>query len=245
MTVLTDDEMQKQLDAFAENPPVIELPAPHVPDVPRDSLGRSLVNPRGRPKGSAQRGGRKPAAAAAGTSTDALREELRKRLPDADPALLSDEKVGKAIAGAFAAIGIFGGNHWRLLKSEEAEYAAAFGPLARLYGPENLAQWISVLMILPLLTSTIIPRLAINSMVKKDEIKPENARVSLLQIKTMMYAENSLNLEADALEGAEEGKRYLRQKAKMAIDAAAELKSRQMQTEGIINGQPETQPVQQ
>lgn len=209
-------------------PPVIDgaPPAPETPTVigtaPKrvDSLGRSMDKPRGRKPGVPQ-----PRKSADPDLQAKLQAELSKRLPAGEA--LSDANVGKAIAGAFGAIGIFAGPHWRLMMQEETQWGMAFGPLARLYGPEDLAKWIMVLMVLPVVTSTIGPRIAIQQMIYKGELEKNEGRKALLQIKAMMAAEEGLNIEQQIEEQKAAGVAFMRAQVKAAHEATAELKAQE------------------
>lgn len=223
-------------------PPVIDgaPPAPEATTVvggaPKrvDSLGRSLDKPRGRRPGP-----QGPRAAPKEELQAKLTAELSKRMPEGQ--ILSDENVGKAIAGAFGAIGIFGGPHWRLMLQEETKWGMAFGPLARIYGPEDLAKWIMVLMVLPVITETLGPRIAIQQMVYRGELPKNEARKALLQIKAMMAAEEGLNIEQQIAEQQESATAYMRAQVKAAHDATAELKAQE--TAAATNGAAPAQSV--
>lgn len=221
------DEKEKPPPA----PPVIEG-TPARPDIAApmlDSLGRSMANKRGR----------KPGPQAPRDTAQVLTKELKARMPEHGS--MSDDAVGKAIAGAFGAIGIFGGPHWRLLPTEQMEYGLTFGPLARMFGPEKLAQWIMVLMALPLVTSTVMPRVAIQSMIQKGELVKAEGRKTLIHIKTMMYAENSLDIEKQVLEGAAEASSYLRAQVEMARSVTTEMSTAQAVKDDIAA--PVAQPI--
>lgn len=214
-------------------------PRPDIPAPPTDSMGRSMANKRGRKPGP-----QGPRNADVGQT---LKSELTKRLPT-DGALMTDENVGKALSGAFSVIGIVGGPHWRLMKKEQDELGELYGPLARMFGPEELAKWIMALMVLPGTTAIIMPRLAIQSMIQKGEIEKEHARVSLIQCKGMMAAEANLDIEAQVLEQAAVGNQYLRAQVSAAQTATAEMKAQQVIKEGVVvprNGAqvPQTETV--
>lgn len=202
-------------------------PRPDIPEVRYDSIGRPMDpnKPRGRKPGSQNK-------AAQANASPTLSGELKKRLPEGS--ILSDENVGKAIAGAFGAIGIFGGPHWRLMKLEQDEYGTVFGPLARMYGPDELAKWITILMALPVVTSTVMPRLAIQNMIHKKELDKERGRVALIQIKAMMAAEEGFNIEAQIQEEAANKKDFFVKHVNAAHEATAQVKAEQVSAE--MNG---------
>lgn len=208
-----------------ERPPVVEVARPDIAPPKVDSLGRSMVNKRGRKPGPQGPRGEKL------NTQSALAGELGKRLPT-DSKMLSDAMVGEAISGAFSAIGIFGGPHWRLFPQESAKFGEVFGPLARLYGAEELAKWITILMCLPVCTEVLGPRIAISSMIAKKELPKEEGRKFLLHIKGMMAAEKDLDIDMQAKESAA----YLRAQVATGMSVAADMSVEQMTKEGVVNG---------
>jgi hypothetical protein len=165
------------------------------------------------------------------TRQTTLKGELKNRLPTAI-AEMTDEHVGEAISGAFSAIGLLAGPHWRLFPQEKAQLGETFGPLARLYGPEELAKWITILMCIPVVATVTAPRIAIQTMIARKEMKKEEGRSALLQIKGMMAAESHLEFEHQAIESAE----YLKSQIRAGMETAADLRVQQIHTEGVVNG---------
>ncbi len=210
-----------------EKPPVVEVARPDIAAPAVDSLGRSMANKRGRKPGP-----QAPRAEGA-TQKQTLSKELGKRLPQ-NVQDMSDAVVGEAIAGAFAAIGLAAGPHWRLFESEKVKLGETFGPIARLFGTDALAQAILVMMCIPVTAEVMAPRLAIQGMIRRGEMKKEEARSTLLNIKGMMQAEKSLNIEEQALESEAMGREFLRAQVKAGMDGAAQVKAEQLKSEGLV-----------
>jgi len=231
---MTPEELEANEKAFLAGedlrPPTVEVARPDIAEPEKKRRGK------GRPPGGylyeqpGYKGAYKGARANNG-QPQTLKGELQKRLPT-DIKQMSDETVGVAISGAFAALGIFAGPHWRLFPQETRQYGETFGPLARLYGSEELAKWITILMCIPIIAQTVAPRVAIQQMVYKGECKKEEARSLLLNIKGMMAAEETL----DADHQAKEGEAFLRAQVNAGMNAGADMKVQQIQTEGVVNG---------
>lgn len=202
-------------------PPAVEVARPDTPAPRVDSLGRSMEKKRGRKPGP--QGPRNVNTAAA------LKTELGRRLPK-DAASLTDEMVGVAISGALAAIGLVAGPHWRALPSETRDLGEAFGPLARVYGSEELAKWITVLLVIPTVVTIVAPRIAIQSMIAKKEMPKEEGRSALLRIKAMMAAEEDLNIDHQA----QEAKAYVQEQVNVGLRVAAQVKAQQITDEGVV-----------
>lgn len=214
------DERQTVMDI-----PQTEVARPDIPPPRVDSLGRSMAKKRGRPPGSVNK-------ANASATTEQLKAEIAKRLPT--NAILSDENVGKALAGAFAAIGLFRGGHWRLFAHEEKELGEAFGPLARLHGPEELTKWVTALMMIPVVSGILMPRVAVERMIMQGDIKKEEARSTLLQIHAFTEAEKQFSVQkaaADAKQAAD----YLRAQATVGATVAEQFKTEE-EKEDVLNG---------
>lgn len=204
-------------------------------DIPRDSLGRSMVNKRGKKPGA---GSAAKPQGQTGVTQAQLKNELAKRLPK-DPKDLTDKAVGDAINGAFSAIGLFAGPHWRLFSDERESYGEVFGPLARLYGQEALVKWMTILMAIPVVTATIGPRVAVQTMIHRKEIEKKDGRKWMIRMKAMMAAESELDLNRMV----NEDKAILTAKANAAtniqsfaregLDMAAQLSAEEMQMDGV------------
>lgn len=233
-----DEQPSDKQPPNTDAPPPVQGTNVAPEDIPRDSLGRSMANKRGRKPGP-----QAPRASGTPAQANQLKKELSKRLPS-DPKELTDEAVGQAFAGAFAACGLVSGaTHWRLFADERQGYGEVFGPLARLYGKESLVKWITALTAIPLLASTIGPRVAIQGMIQKGEVKKTEARVMLLNVRAMMAAEEQLDInkmareqEAQTVATANAGK-ALQGMVQNGFNAAAALSAEEMQTEGVVNAQ--------
>lgn len=218
-------------------------------DIPRDSLGRSMLNKRGKKPGQgaaqkAQGGG------AAQATTAQLKTELGKRMPK-DPKDLTDKAVGEAINGAFSAIGLFAGPHWRLFSDEREQYGEVFGPLARLYGQEALVKWMTILMAVPVVTATIGPRVAVQQMIHKKQIDKKDGRAWMIRMKAMVAVESELDLdrmvkEDKAIMNAKaNAEQAMRTFAKEGVDIATQLSNEDMQLDGVDNAQASATPATQ
>ncbi len=237
MPDMTDDELQAMLDAQ----PPISQPIPPVVEVPRPDIAPPAKKRRGRAPLPRDKHGniiRNPEEQAA----IKLKTELGKRLP-VGAEMMTDANVGKALAGAFATIGVFRGPHWRLFQSEETELGAIFGPLARLAGADaaaQLAKWITMLMAIPVVTAVVMPRVAVERQVLSGDLPREQGRVLLLQLKALMEAEKSLNInkgvqEAQALQEAQaNAAAFQRNLVQKATEAAGEMHDAETKAEGII-----------
>lgn len=225
------DDIRQQVIDLGDNPkpPMVEVARPDIAAPERKKRGRPRPPEGYKYEQPGWKGYRRPKGTV--NTQQALASELKSRLP-ANVKDLTDDNVGQAIAGAFGAIGLFGGPHWRLFPDETKRYGEVFGPMARLYGPENLAKWITILMCLPLLTETLGPRIAISTLIAKKEIKKEEGRSYLLNIRAMMAAEQDLDITTQAKEGAA----YLRAQVDVGLNAAAAAKVEQLSNEGIVNG---------
>lgn len=159
-----------------------------------------------------------------------VKEEIKARLPQ--NMLMTDANVGKALAGAFAAIGLFRGPHWRLFSQEESELGECFGPLARLYGPEQLAIWVTVLMTVPVVTAILMPRIGVERMIMQGDIKRQEARVTLLQIRALSEAEKTMNIEQQV----RESEAYLRAQVGVGMAVGVDMKQAEIKQEGVLNG---------
>jgi hypothetical protein len=69
-------------------------------------------------------------------------------------------------------------------------------------------------------------------MIARKEMKKEEGRSALLQIKGMMAAESHLEFEHQAIESAE----YLKSQIRAGMETAADLRVQQIHTEGVVNG---------
>lgn len=215
-------------DKKDENPPDVDIPRPDIPPPPVDSLGRSMAKKRGRKPGT--QGANPPDAA------KQLQKEINKRLPSG--AAMSDENVGKALAGAFAAIALFRGGHWRLFAQEERELGSCFGPLARLHGPEELAKWVTILMTIPVATAVLMPRIGVERMIMKGEIEKGEGRVTILRIRALMQAESMLDAEQQKKEAAKlekEAADYLQAQQEVGRSVANDLNGEKVKSEGVLD----------
>lgn len=217
--------MSDEITPEEPKPPMMDVARPDIPAPKVDALGRSMANKRGR----------KPGPQAPKDTSKQVQTEVSKRLPPGT--ILSDENVGRAISGAFSAIGLFRGGHWRLFQPEEKKYGECFGPLARLYGPEELGKWITALLVVPVVAETLGPRLAVERMILNGDIKKEQGRLTLLQIAAMTEAEKHLNVEQQAKEGIE----YLKAQASVGVQVAHEMKKAEIESEQLIVNGVETQ----
>lgn len=231
-----NDKADDWVETEPPKPPTVEVARPDIAAPRLDSLGRSMANKRGR----------KPANAGASTvnagqtlshggmaeSGKRLAKELKSRLPT-DIKSVSDEMVGEAIAGAFAAIGLVAGPHWRLFTEEKVGLGEAFGPLARLYGPDELAKYITVLMTVPIVATVMAPRVAIQGMIARKEVPKGEGRSLLLQIKGMMAAEETLNIEQQAIESAA----MLKATVNAGMQANADMKVADLKRDGMAGSE--------
>lgn len=165
-----------------------------------DSLGRSMANKRGR----------KPGVQYAPVAPGA---KPNKAASIVEP--LSDENVGKAIAGLFSLISLPLGAHWRLFPQEEGELGRCLGPFARIIGPEAFGHWLTGLTIMPVAMSIIGPRIAIQQAIYKGRVKKDDARPALVNFKAMMAAESVLDMERQV----KDAKQYLEQMTKATAEA--------------------------
>lgn len=216
------DAMQRAVDAAAASSPVQKPETAVDPALHLDSLGRSMVKKRGRPKGSVN--APKEAKPVKGT-------------PEAE--MLTDANVGKAIAGIFAIISLPLGGHWRLFKPEERELGECFGPFARIVGPEAFGHWLTGLTIMPVAINIIAPRLAVQQMIIKKVLPKADARPAILQMKAMMAAEGVIDIERQIAESKE----YLQTMVAAAADSVVdnrinEIKGKVVQPNGAV-----TEPV--
>lgn len=244
---MSDDNDMAELQAFAEangvpKPPALDLPPPegppvikkigrHFKDCPCAQCIKTFGPVASRPPlASRSQAGRKRSPAAAGS----LQQELNKRLPE-EKELLSDANVGQAIAGAFAAIGMFRGGHWRLFAQEEAELGKAFGPLARLYGPEELGKWITALMLVPVVTGVIMPRIAVEREIMAGRTPKEGGRMQLLEIKSFVEAEKTIDVAQHVKESQAfaQAQAMLKARITAATEVTKELKEEQFAAEGV------------
>lgn len=177
--------MSEETEVAIPVEPVVELPRPDIAAPEKKRRGRKPM-----PRDAQGNIIRDPAEQAAVK----LKQELGKRLPGGE--VMTDANVGKAISGALAAIGIFRGPHWRAFPQEERELGETFGPLARMYGPTELAKWITLLMAVPVVTSIVMPRVAVEQQIMTGGLPKEKGRVMLLQLKALMESEKTLNVEA-------------------------------------------------
>ncbi len=216
-----DAETAARLDNPA--PPTVDVGRPDIPPPKRDSMGRSMAKRRGKAPLP-----RDEAGNIIRDSTSQLKTELKHRLPK--DLALSDANVGKALAGAFAAIGLFRGGHWRLFAQEEAQLGECFGPLARIYGPEELGKWVTVLMTVPVVTGILMPRIAVERMVIGGTVDKAAARSMLLQVSAFTEAEKSFNMEREV----KEAQAYLKAQAQAAVDVSKDMHNTQTAAEGVI-----------
>ncbi len=214
-------------------PPAVEVARPDIAKPPTDSLGRSMANKRGRKPGP--QGPRNASSGNAGNANvSPMARELGKRLP-ADISAMSDEKIGEAIAGAYAAIGLAAGPHWRLFAQEKARMGEVFGPIARVFGTEELAKYLLVAVAFPTVAEITAPRMAIQSMIRKGDIDKEEGRSVLLRIKGMQAAEAKLSFDQDTAEG----EAFLNAEIKAGRDTAADMKRAEMERDlGIESPKP-------
>ncbi len=186
-----------------------------------DSLGRSMANKRGRKPGVSYLPGATPAAKTKVTPMDAQ---------------LSDENVGKAIAGIFALASLPLGSHWKLFAPEQKELGECFGPFARMVGPEAFGQWLTGLTIMPVAINIVAPRLAIQRMIYKKDIPIEAARPTLLMIKAGMEAEKVIDIERQVTDS----KDYLKATVAAGAEAAAQARIQEIKAN---NAAAEAPPV--
>ncbi len=191
--------------------PTVEVPRPDIAPPPKAKRGRKPL-----PRDDSGNIVRDPELAKAAK----LSGELKRRLPG-QPELLTDEKVGKAIAGAFGVLGLFRGPHWRLFPQEEAEYGAIFGPLARLYGPEELGRVITLLTCLPVIATTLGPRIAIERGIMTGKLEKKDGRIHLLALRGMMEAEKQLDLAKQVKEAAAFQRVIVQNGIEMQVDNSA------------------------
>lgn len=202
-----------------EQPPAVDVARPDIQPPEKKKRGRKPL-----PRDANGNIIRDPAEQRA-----AIEKEVKKRLPTTLE-MMSDENVGKAIAGAFAAIGLFRGPHWRLFPQEASELGEIFGPLARLMGGEEFAKWIAAFTALPVVIGVLAPRIAVERAVIADPEKKPAGRIMLLQIKGMMEAEKTLNLEQQV----KEAKAFQTAVVNSGVEAAVEMRAKEEKAEGVV-----------
>lgn len=216
----------EESNAPEETPPAVPVPRPDIAAPEPRKRGRKPL-----PRDAAGNIIRDPAQVQA-----KLSKELGKRMPN--PSVESDEAVGKAIAGAFGAVGLFAGPHWRLFPQEEQEYGKVFGPFVRLFGNEELAKLIMVLTALPVIVETVAPRIAIQRAIANGVIEKDKGRMHLLSMKGMIAAEKDLDIERQIAEARALQKEIVKNGAEIRQQQAAE----EAKAEGIIDTE-ETGPA--
>ncbi len=210
------------MEAIAASP----VSRPDVPEV--------TAKPKGRPKLPRDANGNIIRADGTVSTPQARRAPKTDSVVKSKPetAALTDESIGKAIGGAFSLVSIALGPHWKLFTPEEKEWGEAIGPLARIYGTEKLAQFITALMLAPLAVNTVMPRLAVEQAFRKGEFEKHELRGAILKFKAFMAAENELNIEQQVTES----KAYLKEMVAKATVVAATAKVEEMKQEAVYAG---------
>lgn len=202
----TEEETQAQADEAKVARAVDALPVPRPdtqpdPNAKVDSLGRSMANKRGRKPGV------KYASNGTTKSAPAAQQEQG----------LSDEMVGKALAGIFSLGSLAMGPHWRLMKQEEEEMGRTFGPFARILGPEAFGLWLVGLSALPTAVGIIAPRFAVEGLIAKKQFARPDGRRALLMFKASMVAEGMIDIDRQVKESED----YLKELVKAGASAVA------------------------
>ena len=224
-----DVEKAMRADAVEFSP----VTRPDTPEPKLDALGRSNEKKRGRAPLPRDEQGR--AIHPDGTVAKRRTPKTAQVIPE-DDKRLTDEFVGKALSGAFALVSVPLGPHWKLFTPEQRELAEAIGPLARLYGSEEMAKWISVLMIAPVVVNIVMPRLAVQHMIAAGEVEKRKSRGTILRLKAFMEAESVLDIATQVAESKE----YLQSVVRESVVAVAGAKVEEIKGSGVFTNNAES-----